>query len=248
MMLSLRALAGPLTGALLLISGPAFANVVFTDSTFDLANYTASPVFTSGGSTLAYDQCASCGNPGSALQLIVTFAVSSGTQTAGVGLANTTFSYDPLTQGAILSINASVDKNLTDNYPFGGTFGNTFRPLIEQDGNFYLAAIAGPGGTPPSSTGYNTISQSGLVATDFLEYDFTTGSFGAAFPNFAGDPMLFGLAQIFSSDATTVIYTSEADYDNLRLTIVNTVPEPRSIFVLGAGILGLAGLRRRTRA
>jgi PEP-CTERM motif len=244
---SLRSLAGTLTGAVLLMSAPAFANVVFTDSTFDLANYTASPVFTSPGITLTYDQCASCGNPGLGLQLIASFSLDS-VGDAAVGLANTTFSYDPLTQGAIASINASVDKDLTDNYPFPATFGNTFHPLIEQDGNLYIASIPGPGGTTPGSTGYNTISRSGLIATDFEEYDFTTGSFVAAFPNFAGDPMLFGLAQIFSTGTAFAAYTSEADYDNLQLTIVTAVPEPGSIFLLGAGIAGLVGLRRRTRA
>jgi len=243
----LRSLAGTLTGVLLLISGPAFANVAFFDGTFDLANYTASPVFTSSDIALSYDQCASCGNPGQGLQLIASYSLDSSGD-AAVGLANTTFSYDPLTQGAILSINASVDKDLIDNYPFGGAFGNTFHPLIEQDGNFYIASIPGTGGTAPGSTGYNTISQSGLVATDFEEYDFTTGSFVAAFPNFAGDPMLFGLAQIFSSGTAYTVYTSEADYDNLELTIVNTVPEPASILLIGAALAGLAGLRRRTRA
>lgn len=244
---SLRPLAGVLVGALLLISESAFANVTFFDGTFNLADYTATPVFTSPGVTLSYSQCVICGNPAAGLQFTAGWPLGTG-NTAAVGLANTTFSYDPSTQGAIVSINASVDKDLVDLYPFPSTSANTFRPLIEQDGAFYLAAIPGPDLTTPGSTHYNTLSGSGLVASDFLEYDFGTASFVAASPNFAGDPMLFGLAQIFGSGDALVVYVVGADYDNLRITIVNAVPEPASLFLLGAGIAALVGSRRRTRA
>ncbi len=184
------------------------------------------------------------------MQLKITFPAGPSSTSAAVGLANNSFSYNPHTQGAILSIDASVDKNLTDNYPFTAVAGNTFRPLIEQDGNFYLAAIPGPGVTTPGSTGYNNISKSGLLASNFLQFDFATGSFLAANPNFDGDPMLFGLAQIFSSGTTTVSYTGEADYDNLHLTVVNATPLPAALplFATGLGALGLFGRLRRRKA
>lgn len=234
---------------LLLISAPAFASEVFLDDTFNLADYTSSTVYTTPGTTLSVNQCTSCGNPGSGLQLIVTFSPSNDAQGAAVGLANTTFSYDPQTQGAIVSINASVDKNFSDTYPFGGTAGSSFHPLIEQAGNYYVASITGPSLTVPGSTGYNSISGSGLLATNFEEFDFATDSFVAAFPNFDGDPMLFGLAQLFSSGATTVTYTAEADYDNLQIAL-NTTPVPAALplFAGGLGALGLFGWRRKRKA
>lgn len=80
---------------------------------------------------------------------------------AAVGFINNTFGYNPLTQGAILSIDASVDKNIITNAPPAppnNPYSNTFRPLIEQDSMFYLAAIPGPSFTQ-GPTGYNTISK-----------------------------------------------------------------------------------------
>jgi hypothetical protein len=54
------------------------------------------------------------------------------------------------------------------------------------------------------ATGYNTIA-AGLTAADFLSFDAATDTFGAATPNFAGDPMEFGLTQIFKTDKSRQI-------------------------------------------
>lgn len=226
---------------------PAFADTVsFTDSTFNPANYTeTTPFLSSGGDSLHAGQCSTCGNPGDALQ-ITTF-IQNQNETTAIGVIGNTFTINTAVQGAITSIDASVDKNLTVSpSDIGG--GNTFHPLIEQDGIIYLASIAGPTVPPPGfTTGYNTLSATGLQATDFVEFDFSTGTFGTAHPNFSGDPMSFGLGQIFGSGGNTS-FTLEADYDNLDIT-VNTaaVPEPGSLMLLGVGLLGLIGVTAARR-
>jgi hypothetical protein len=227
-----------LASAMSLASTPALADIIFADSTFNLANYTETAQFTFEAS-IAASQCASCGNPGTALQFVATFGdTTSANGAADQGFINNTFSYNPKNQGALGSLTASVDKNLGINVttPANNPFGNTFRPLIEQDGNIYLAAIPGPtllGGF----TGFNSLSQSGLVATDFQKYDFSTGTFLTGAPDFSGDLMLFGLGQItgiggYPSSQVTAVY------DNLRFDLVIAAPEPSSFWLL-AGIVAV---------
>jgi hypothetical protein len=226
-------------------SVPAFSDVIFTDTTFNLADYTVTTPFKSdSASTVSDAQCASCGNPGQALQILMSLP-NSGDEIA-LGFINNTFSYNPLTQGAISTISASADKNITLNQS-GTDLGNTFRPLIEQDGNFYLAAIPGPAVTG-STTGFNTLSQAGLTASSFQRFDFSTGAFVAGSPNFSGDAMLFGLGQVTILGGEKNV-SFEADYDNLKLDIVST-PEPSTLKLL-AGLLALLaafGLARRPRS
>jgi hypothetical protein len=225
----------------------AAGTITFSDGTFNLANYsTAFSYIGTAGTTATYTQCASCGNPGQALALTITEPTggTSGVTDVLIGITNSTFTYDPATQGAITSISASVDKDFTINE--AANYNNTFRPLIEQDGNFYAAGIAGPPLTGPGTTGYNTLSNGALLATDFLQVNTATGTFGTANPNFAGDPMVFGLAQLLAGDGVPG-NTALLDYDNLNLTL-STTPEPSAIALLGVGLAGLALLRRKVSA
>ena len=86
---------------------PAFAdNVNFTDSTFNLANYTETAAFlSSGGDSLSFDQCSSCGNPENALQ-IETFILNQN-ETTAIGSIGNTFTINTAVHGAITSIDAS---------------------------------------------------------------------------------------------------------------------------------------------
>jgi hypothetical protein len=234
---------------ILMGSVPVFGDVLFTDSTFSPANYSQTASFlNSTALSIAGSQCAACGDPAKALQIAIMYGDTSSTEgMADLGFVNNTFSYDPLTQGAISSISASVDKDIDINLGPGPsfTFGNTFRPMIEQDGNFYLAAIPGPtfdGG----DTGFLSLSSSGLVASDFLEFNFSTDSFSSGTPNFAGDPMLLGIGQIASLGVSGVSSSQETiTYDNLSFDL-QTVPEPSSWGLL-TGLLVAFGLALRRR-
>jgi hypothetical protein len=220
------------------VAVPAFADTVFTDGTMNLGHYTTVGPGTSGLVTVSTTNCASCGDTGAAVQIAGTFI---GAGTIQEGLLNNNFTYNPGTQGAILSITASVDKNVIATV-LGGS--NTFHPVIEQGGNYYVASIPGPTITS-SPTGFELISGS-LTAASFEEYNFATGTFTNVDPNFNAGPIIFGLAQISGNGSGLESLT--AIYDNLSFDITSarvTAPEPSSLPLLAVGLVGVLALSRR---
>jgi len=237
----------------LVTSVPAPADVLFSDTTFNPVNYnnfSAVPNVDTGV-IATYGQCQTCGHPGQALQVLVSIPVTAGG--AFVGFLNNTFNYDPSTQGAILSLSASVDKDLTLNQSTT-SFASFFYPLIKQGANYYIANL--PGGTINSgtTTGWETItsqpsSPTGLLATDFGLYDFGTTSVPdfSSNPDFSatGAPMTFGLAPLVSSNAA---FDITVNYDNLNFDIINgnsgpgqsPVPESSSLVLLSIFVVGFA--------
>lgn len=244
-----RTMTGLLAAAALCAgTASASAGALFTDGTFAPASYSTGFLFDAGGvNTITYAQCASCGDPGQALAFTIAQPTGGGAafgaSSVAIGVVNSGFIYDPETQGAIASISASADKNFTVN---GGAFNNAFRPLIEQDGTFYAAAIFGPTLSGPGTTGFNAIGNTNLGAADFVRYDPVAGAFGSGHPDFAGDPIEFGVAQLLAAAAVTGLTASTA-YDNLSIAVTSFLPEPMSASLLGAGALGLGLLRRRRR-
>lgn len=230
-----------LTAFLATMFTPAFGGVIFSDATFNLGNYTQTPTFQSNG-TIAVSQCASCGNPGQALQFVENFTADPNPGTVAAGLANTTFSYNPLTQGAIARITASVDKTFLLSTSLG-SIGNSFRPMIVQDGNYYLAAIAGPNFSGTSS-GLLTLSGT-LQQDDFVQFSFATATFGTAHPNFAGNPILLGLTQLSGSIGGRLVESTQY-YDNLSFEISTPEPASFAVFLLLTPPFVMA-LRRRRR-
>jgi uncharacterized protein (TIGR03437 family) len=190
-------------------SFPVYADVVLSGG----SSFSYTPTYTTAGSSMAIS------SSGATLQFVANITSSGAIGSADAGALNQAFTYNPGTQGAIQSIGVSVDKNLSINFtiaPGGTPFGDVFYPMIEQDGNFYLAGISAPGFSG-GSTGFLSFSQSGLVASDFAQYNFATGTSVAGSPNFSGDPMIFGVAQLSGSSSNAVV---TAVYENLTFDIV----------------------------
>lgn len=219
----------------------ASAATVFTDGTFDSSNYATGFVYQSGA-TATSSFCASCGKTGSAL--VFTISEPAGTGYAFIGAINSTFVYNPVSQGAISSIAASVDKKFTVT---AGTYNNSFRPLIEQDGKFYTAFKFFDPVVGPATTGFLTLSIPKLTASDFglINPLDGTANFGQN-PDFAGDPIAFGIGQYLAASGqpdTVATYT----FDNLNIA-VSAVPEPSTWGMMILGFAGITFMSFRRRA
>ena len=233
---------GTLAGLAALMSAPSLAAVTFTDSTFNLANYTVvGPNKSNPAITITYDQCATCGNPGQALQLIVTVPTSG---MSDISFLNNNFTYNPSAQGALSGILASEDKNVTTTS--SGTLASNFRALIYQNGNYYVSGIPFPSFTGPGSTGYQTASGT-LSANDFTLFDFLTFIFGSGHPDFSATASNFKLGIVFICNSNNPA-TNESDFDNLFFSLI-PVPEPSSwaLMLLGFCAIGLT-VRRQKRS
>ncbi len=88
----------------------ATANTTFSDSTFNLSDYSISKFQTGVADVAVVSQTLTGGNPGAAIQSVInTPATGGSTFYATQYFTNSTFHYDPSNQGAIGSIDASAD-------------------------------------------------------------------------------------------------------------------------------------------
>jgi PEP-CTERM motif len=175
--------------------------------------------------------------------------------TSEVAFIDPLLSYNPTSDGAIASIDASYDRKATLDY--SATIPYIFRAVIEQDNMYYVTNITLSTPSPftfsPNETdGWVHLDQLALVATDFSLFDFSTGAGDASqHPNLSGDPLTFGVETLTASGTTSDggVLNLTADYDNLSF-ILSPVPQPAtlSFFAFGLGALGLLGWRRKRKA
>ena len=223
---------------------PLSAATIFTDPTFTLGNY-SQVIYNSDTAdvTVTVQETAS-GNPGTAMEVLNTWSTPNITFTTITGLINTTFLYNPSTQGPIQSIDFSVDRYIT---LVGGTLGGTNNGtvLLLQNGKYYFDQITGPALVAGT---FQTIPAAGLLASDFQLLDFTTGIVdGTQHPDFSasgglidfGTRVSFGHINMVNSGGTL-----DVRLDNLTISLTTT-PEPGAYGLVAAGLAGLWFLRRR---
>lgn len=235
-----------LAGLLVAASTPAPADVIFSDHTFNLSDYTLYSFGTDPSVTvLPPVVCVGCGTLGNTMSLTASFgAVAPGGPMRWdySALINNTFAYDPQTQGAIANLAVSGMKELaTSLYVFSG---DAFAIRIQQDGKIYTYAIPGPSWEGFSS-GWVSFFQSGLTADLFTEFDYATGTVGIGHPDFSGNVMYFGVGQRTGWGSPEELQVTNT-WDHVTFEITS-VPEPASMLLLGSG-LAAAALRRKLRA
>jgi len=222
-----------------------FASVTYTDSTFATGSYPTAFTYISDitgtvSVTSGPAQCSSCGDPGDALETVFNWGGASEVNaTLVLGVINSAFTYDPSTQGALWNITTSIDASVS-NTNVGFPPDPYYYLLIEQDSNYYYGLV----NFDSNESGFQLLSATALVASNFDQFNPSTGvTTSSSNPNFDGDTMEFGLYMIEGAlfapgnNATLI-------YDNLTLQL-NSVPEPSSLFLMGAALAGLTLLRRR---
>ncbi|MBS0444491.1 MAG: hypothetical protein JSR59_00950 [Proteobacteria bacterium] len=229
-----RIFIGCVTAFGALQTGTASA-VTFSDSTFDLSNYTIN-TFVSN-QTVSETHIPVGGNPGAALE--VTMILETGPTYSGIYFLGKSFLYDPATQGAIGSIDFSQDVFAESTLPFSQLGQN---PIIYQNGNYYGHFTA----VQPTADIWQTASASQLHSTDF---DLITSLANSTHdesqhPNFAAGAMQLGFREGWSYGNAPSIGVTDVLADNYVLTL-NPVPEPSASRLMLLGMLAFGGLRLR---
>ena len=163
--------------------------------------------------------------------------------TAGAVINNRSFdvfflsqTYDPVSLGQIESIDYTIE--LDANSPYWAMMYLTLR----QDGQFYHHQI----GRDETNDGvFTDFSLSGLTEVDFVVLGDCTGSYIlSGNPDFGATGGLIEIGLGFSNGTSNLTLTRDQEIQNFSVDL-NPVPEPATMLLLGTGLIGLAGVRRK---
>lgn len=224
-------------------AGQAHANTTFMDGVFAPATWASSTVTNTGGSgsTSVETQFLTGGNPNEFMRIDLTLHVNGPDSAVWSLNTNNTAFYNPVSQGAITSINYSEDsRNFAPNNA-GNVQGTGL--LIVQGGKVFTQRNPVLVMPSPGFSNWAPNSAPGLVAADLWELTNTGTLIFNSNPDFSatGGTMQFGFWRGASSGTTgSGTYFRDAGIDNWRVEIV---PSPGAFAVFAVG--GLVAVRRR---
>jgi hypothetical protein len=257
------ALLGLASIVLTFAADPARAAVTtFSDSTFNLADYSVTTYTGAAGFTTAFAQSTGVGGVGTALQTSYE-KTGSTSPAARFHALNSSFVYDPSASGDILSIDMALDQRVSLFHNATqvnlASAGAQVRILAEQDGKLYLAARNAFTGLPFDS--FISAASSGFLANEFTLFDtanpfaprtLTGLDFGGSAITFGFELAHFGV--LSNGGPSTGLVRSKMAIDNLKITLntqdrTGAVPEPATwaLMIAGFGLAG-AALRRSRQA
>jgi hypothetical protein len=239
--------------ASLLIAVPAHATptpVDISDGTFAAAQWSSAKCYGTSAQTYSVSQSTTGGNPGDYR------LVSESTTSGGPENVTNVFSgasYDPVTQGAITSIDWSFDAKLitkTGSAGFGAWFileqgvDSNHNPVIFQSNN--LGAEKGEA-VITSTTAWTTFAEQLMTASSWTSNQSVNP--GAPLnPDFSATAAVITFGFETSSDPGSGTNTYAAGFDNWYADVNHLdppAPEPVTMSLLAIG--GLALLRRRNK-
>jgi hypothetical protein len=194
------------------------------DGAMDATNWSTT-IFddSEGNASFSATQVLSGGNPGAYWNVSHSFGPRTVTSSATIALAhlNSSFVWNPSTQGALNSVSLSFSADVIDD---GASNAVGLGVVLFQNGNYYTRFIA----APSEFASWATYSASNGIATDFTS--------GSNVPDFSpgGSLINFGF---FTSNGTALgsATSTQTAIDNVILVLdVTPIPEPSSLALLSA--------------